>query len=100
MTPRGGGGSPLLNGQKSSPRQGGKILYGGKVVDRPGNYVMPTITQISPNAPVVQHEIFVPILHTFKFKVNKLVPRASDKLNRNETFFPYFLNRRLKKPLP
>jgi aldehyde dehydrogenase family 7 protein A1 len=49
--------------------QGGKILYGGKVVQAPGNFVEPTITQISPDAPVVQHEIFVPILHTFKFKV-------------------------------
>ncbi|KAJ3081801.1 Alpha-aminoadipic semialdehyde dehydrogenase, partial [Quaeritorhiza haematococci] len=49
--------------------QGGTILYGGKVLeDKPGNFVMPTITRIKPDAPVVQHEIFVPILHTFKIK--------------------------------
>ncbi|KAF9980079.1 Alpha-aminoadipic semialdehyde dehydrogenase [Mortierella antarctica] len=48
--------------------QGGKILTGGKVLDRPGNYVVPTITSISPDADVVQNEIFVPILHTMKVK--------------------------------
>ncbi|KAK3812191.1 MAG: Aldehyde/histidinol dehydrogenase [Benniella sp.] len=49
--------------------QGGKILTGGKVLDdRPGNFVAPTITSISPDAAVVQNEIFVPILHTMKVK--------------------------------
>ena len=49
--------------------QGGKVLYGGKVLDiQGGNFVQPTITQIGFDAPVVQNEIFVPILHTFKFK--------------------------------
>ncbi|ORX92847.1 aldehyde dehydrogenase [Basidiobolus meristosporus CBS 931.73] len=48
--------------------QGGKILIGGKVLeDRPGNFVAPTVTSIAPDAPVVQNEIFVPILHTHKF---------------------------------
>lgn len=48
--------------------QGGKILTGGEVLDRPGNFVVPTITSISPDAEVVQNEIFVPILHTMKIK--------------------------------
>ncbi|KAG0275405.1 Alpha-aminoadipic semialdehyde dehydrogenase [Linnemannia gamsii] len=48
--------------------QGGKILTGGEVLDRPGNFVVPTITSISPDADVVQNEIFVPILHTMKVK--------------------------------
>lgn len=50
---------------------GGKILYGGKVIAGPGNFVMPTITEISASAPIVQTEIFVPILHTLKFKVHE-----------------------------
>lgn len=58
-------------GIKAVKEQGGEILYGGKVLsDHAGNYVMPTITKISPSAPVVQNEIFVPILHTFKFSVS------------------------------
>ena len=49
------------------------MLYGGKVlVDRMtgGNYVMPTVTRMKPDAQVVQHEVFVPILHTMTFKVD------------------------------
>jgi aldehyde dehydrogenase family 7 protein A1 len=49
--------------------ENGKILYGGKIMEGTGNYVQPTITEISMNAKVVQHEVFVPILHTSKFKV-------------------------------
>ncbi|KAJ3274848.1 Aldehyde dehydrogenase 7 member B4 [Terramyces sp. JEL0728] len=55
-------------GIQSVKEQNGKILFGGNVLDQPGNFVEPTITQISPDSPVVQNEIFVPILHTFKFK--------------------------------
>ncbi|KAJ1876680.1 Alpha-aminoadipic semialdehyde dehydrogenase [Coemansia sp. RSA 1722] len=48
--------------------QGGRILYGGKVLgDRPGNFVEPTVTSISHDAPVVQREIFAPILHTIRY---------------------------------
>ncbi|KAI9291720.1 aldehyde dehydrogenase [Neoconidiobolus thromboides FSU 785] len=49
--------------------QGGKILYGGDVISEDkGYFVTPTITSIDHSAEVVQHEIFAPILHTFKFK--------------------------------
>lgn len=49
-------------------KQGGKILYGGKVLPGPGNYVEPTIVAISHDAKIVQHEIFAPIVYVFKFK--------------------------------
>jgi len=45
------------------------VLVGGKVLDRPGNYVQPTIISIAHDKPVVQQENFVPILHTIKVKV-------------------------------
>ncbi|KAJ2843185.1 Alpha-aminoadipic semialdehyde dehydrogenase, partial [Coemansia erecta] len=48
--------------------QGGRVLYGGKVLsDRPGNFVEPTVTSISHDAPVVQREIFAPILHAIRY---------------------------------
>ncbi|KAJ3217196.1 Alpha-aminoadipic semialdehyde dehydrogenase [Dinochytrium kinnereticum] len=53
---------------KAVKEQGGKIVYGGDVIDSPGNFVIPTITSISPDAPVVQNEVFVPILHVMKIK--------------------------------
>lgn len=46
--------------------QGGKVLYGGKVLK--GNYVQPTIVEISPDAPIVQEEKFVPIMYVMKIK--------------------------------
>ncbi|KAJ3182893.1 Alpha-aminoadipic semialdehyde dehydrogenase [Gaertneriomyces sp. JEL0708] len=55
------------DGIKAIKDQGGKILHGGSVLPGAGNFVEPTITSISPDAAVVQNEIFVPILHTFKF---------------------------------
>ena len=55
-------------GIKDLKAQGGRILLGGKVLDRPGNFVLPTITEIDHTAKIVQKEIFAPILHVLKFK--------------------------------
>lgn len=59
-----------LEGIKTIVSQGGKILYGGKVVEekQPGNYVYPTLVEIDGNAPIVKEELFVPILYLIKFK--------------------------------
>uniref|UniRef100_A0A6J0TGY5 aldehyde dehydrogenase (NAD(+)) n=1 Tax=Pogona vitticeps TaxID=103695 RepID=A0A6J0TGY5_9SAUR len=55
-------------------QQGGSVVYGGKVIDRPGNYVEPTIvTGLSHTAPIVQTETFVPILYVLKFKTEEEV---------------------------
>lgn len=41
-----------------------------KVINRPGNYVEPTIvTGLPHNAPIVHTETFAPILYVLKFKV-------------------------------
>jgi aldehyde dehydrogenase (NAD+) len=45
--------------------QGGEILYGGQHLK--GNYVQPTIVRSSPSMPIVQEEVFAPILHTMEF---------------------------------
>eukprot|EP01029_Cantina_marsupialis_P026454 TRINITY_DN712_c0_g1_i1.p1 TRINITY_DN712_c0_g1~~TRINITY_DN712_c0_g1_i1.p1 ORF type:complete len:528 (-),score=163.00 TRINITY_DN712_c0_g1_i1:537-2084(-) len=57
-----------LNGLEEIKKQGGKILCGGYKLDRPGNYVAPTIVEISHDAPIVQTEIFAPIMYVFKWK--------------------------------
>jgi aldehyde dehydrogenase family 7 protein A1 len=50
-------------------RCGGKVLRGGKVHDElPGNWVDATIVEISPDAPCVKEELFVPIVYVMKFK--------------------------------
>ena len=49
--------------------QGGKITVGGSTVESEGNYVQPTIVEISPTAAVVKEELFGPVLYVMKFKV-------------------------------
>jgi len=50
-------------------KQGGKVLYGGNKLETPelkeGNYVEPTIVEIDKDAPIVNEELFVPILYLF-----------------------------------
>ncbi|KAI2642456.1 Alpha-aminoadipic semialdehyde dehydrogenase [Labeo rohita] len=54
---------------EQAKQQGGTLVCGGKVMDRPGNYVEPTIiTGLPHDAPIVHTETFVPILYVLKFK--------------------------------
>jgi len=47
----------------------GKILCGGKRIDRPGCFVEPTLVEgLSPNNELVLTETFAPIAYLFKFK--------------------------------
>ncbi|MFU8895518.1 MAG: aldehyde dehydrogenase family protein [Gammaproteobacteria bacterium] len=47
--------------------RGGLVLTGGHVIDRPGNFVQPTIVKASNEWDVVQHETFAPILYLIPF---------------------------------
>lgn len=48
---------------------GGKIEFGGKVIEREGHYVEPTIiTGLAHDAPVVLRETFAPIVYVLKCK--------------------------------
>jgi aldehyde dehydrogenase (NAD+) len=47
---------------------GGEILAGGRVIDRPGNYVEPTIATARNDWPIVQEETFAPILYVIPYK--------------------------------
>ncbi len=38
-------------------------------MEREGNYVEPTVVEISHDAPIVREELFSPILYVFKFQV-------------------------------
>ena len=55
-------------GLKTIQEQGGKILKGGKLIPGEGNFVEPTIVEISHDAPIVKEELFLPILHVIKCK--------------------------------
>jgi aldehyde dehydrogenase family 7 protein A1 len=57
---------------KKIEEQGGKIIYGGKTLEEKfpgGNYLLPTLVEIDQKtAPIVQHELFMPILYLIKIK--------------------------------
>lgn len=48
-------------------REGGEILYGGRVLNRTGYFVEPTIVRAKNHWPVVQRETFAPILYVMTF---------------------------------
>jgi aldehyde dehydrogenase (NAD+) len=52
-------------------KQGGKILYGGKVIKPPfgrRTFVLPTIIEIRNESAIVQDETFAPILYVMKYR--------------------------------
>lgn len=54
------------------------VCFGCQVMDRPGNYVEPTIiTGLAHDAPIVHTETFVPILYVLKFQVGHPLPSVS-----------------------
>jgi len=56
-----------MEGLENIKAQGGRILCGGKKIPGPGNYVEPTIVEISADAAIVNEEIFAPIVYVFRY---------------------------------
>ncbi len=51
----------------TATEQGGRILAGGKVLDRPGFFVEPTLVEAEAHMPITCEETFAPILYLFEF---------------------------------
>jgi aldehyde dehydrogenase (NAD+) len=51
----------------AAQEQGGTLVCGGKRIDRPGNYVQPTIIRARPEMPIVREETFAPILYVMTY---------------------------------
>jgi aldehyde dehydrogenase (NAD+) len=49
-------------------KEGGEILCGGHVLNRPGHFVEPTIVHAQNHWPIVQRETFSPILYVMTFR--------------------------------
>ncbi|PID81864.1 aldehyde dehydrogenase family protein [bacterium DOLZORAL124_64_63] len=92
------------NAVKAAQEQGGKVLYGGKVLKPFGaaTFVQPTIIEIDNKADIVQSETFAPILYVMKykkldqaFKLHNDVPQGlssaiyTDSVNEGEAFLSY-----------
>jgi aldehyde dehydrogenase (NAD+) len=48
--------------------EGGKVIYGGGGIDRPGYFVQPTLVEATPHMPMTCEETFAPILYVFEFE--------------------------------
>jgi len=55
----------MQQGLATIRQQGGEVIYGGQALQ--GNYVEPTIVSATAPLPVMQDEIFAPILYTVEF---------------------------------
>jgi len=51
---------------KQIRKEGGEVLTGGEVIDRPGFFVQPTLVKAHPKMKIVQDETFAPILYIFE----------------------------------
>jgi len=47
---------------------GGEILYGGEVIQRPGNFVEPTLAHAEKNLEIVKRETFGPLLYLIRYR--------------------------------
>lgn len=56
-----------LKAVEAAKQQGGKVLYGGKALNRPGFFVEPTLIEAQNNWEVVQCETFAPILYVMRY---------------------------------
>jgi len=83
----------FTEGLAKAQSQGGKVVFGGKVLAGPGNFVEPTLVTIPANAQIVNEELFVPLLYVMKFgtlseaiALNNAVPQglASSLFTRNQ----------------
>ncbi len=58
-----------VKGIEDIKKEGGKIIYGGNLLPNlKGYYVEPTVVEIDPLSPIVNEELFAPVLYLFKFK--------------------------------
>ena len=64
--------SDYENALAAAGKQGGTVLYGGKVLDPPPfgrrTFVLPAIVEIRNDAEIVQTETFAPILYVMKYR--------------------------------
>lgn len=52
---------------RSACAAGGKLLYGGRRLSGPGNFVEPTLIEIDASCDIVKNETFAPILYVMRF---------------------------------
>src|SRR5262249_46038646 len=60
--------SAMMRALDLARQQGGKVVYGGSRIDRPGFFVEPAIVSALPEMPIVGEETFAPILYVMTYR--------------------------------
>jgi aldehyde dehydrogenase (NAD+) len=58
----------MNNALQILPSQGGRVITGGKKIDRPGFYMTPAIVRVPGNTQIVCEETFAPILYVMSYR--------------------------------
>jgi aldehyde dehydrogenase (NAD+) len=58
----------MMSALETIPSEGGKIVYGGEKLDKPGYYVTPCLVRTPGNTKLVCDETFAPILYIMSYK--------------------------------
>lgn len=58
----------MMKALEEIKRQGGKIVFGGARLKRPGFFIQPTLVRAHKKIPILQEEIFAPILYLIEVK--------------------------------
>ncbi|MCZ6727952.1 MAG: aldehyde dehydrogenase family protein [Acidobacteria bacterium] len=63
----GGAVEDMMKALERAVGEGGKILYGGRVIEGPGFFVEPTLVEATSHMPITCEETFAPLLYLFEF---------------------------------
>ncbi len=58
----------MMSAVAAAREQGGEVLHGGRVLDRPGNFVEPSIVKARADLPIAREETFAPILYVTRYE--------------------------------
>jgi aldehyde dehydrogenase (NAD+) len=58
----------MMAALSAAQSQGGKIVFGGRRLDRPGFFVQPTLVEAQPGMAIVGEETFAPILYVMSYR--------------------------------
>ncbi|MDX1996563.1 MAG: aldehyde dehydrogenase family protein [Thermoanaerobaculia bacterium] len=57
----------MMHALEVAKSQGGRVLFGGHKLDRPGFFVEPTLVEATVDMPITCEETFAPVLYVFEF---------------------------------
>ncbi len=57
----------MMQALDTAQQQGGKLLYGGRRLERPGYFAEPAIIRANPEMPITTEETFAPILYVMTY---------------------------------